>query len=173
MILRQLALVFGILSFLSFGGGNAVIPQLHADAVEQQHWIDSAEFSRFFALARLAPGPTMQMSALIGYAVAGLAGAVVAISALFVPAALLVFWLGRVWGRLHGHPWRDRVAAGLGPVVLGLVWAGIPPVASGAIDGPATLAIAGVTTLVMLTTEVNQAVVVLGAGVLGWLAFGR
>ena len=78
MIYARLALVFTILSVLGFGGGNAIIPQMHHDVVERFHWVTSQQFSQDFALARLAPGPTTTMSALIGYSVAGVPGAVVA-----------------------------------------------------------------------------------------------
>ncbi len=171
MVLRQLGAVFGVLSLLSFGGGNAIVPQMYADTVSRHHWITAAGFARDFALGRLAPGPTMNMSALIGYATAGFAGAAVAVVALFVPAGIIVYVLGRMWRKLHGHAWRDRIAAGFAPVVAGLIWAGIPPVASGAITVPATIAIAAAAAVIMLTTKVNQALVVLGAGVLGLVLF--
>ncbi len=167
----QLAAVFGVLSLLSFGGGNAIVPQMYADAVDQHHWLTATEFARFYALGRLAPGPTMNMSALIGYAAAGFAGAAIATTALFVPAGLLVYGLGRMWRRLHGNAWRDRIANGLAPVVAGLIWAGIPPVVRGAITTPTTIAIAVAAAVIMLTTKVNQALVVLAAGVLGVVLF--
>jgi chromate transporter len=165
--LGRLALVFTILSLLGFGGGSAIIPQMHADAVERFHWITSADFSRFFALARLAPGPTTTMAALIGYVVAGFTGACVATVAVFVPAGALVYAVDHVWGRMQGHPWRDRLARAIKPVVLGLIWAGVVTLAQGALDGPVTIALALVATVVLLRTEWNQALLVLGAGVLG------
>jgi chromate transporter len=173
MVLWQLTTVFGLLSLLSFGGGNAIVPQMYADSVVAHHWVDATEFARFFALGRLAPGPTMNMSALIGYATAGFAGALVAAAALFVPAGLIVYVLGRMWRKLHGNAWRDRIASGFAPVVAGLIWAGIPPVAGGSISlqAPATIAIAVAAAVLMLATKVNQALVVLGAGVLGFVLF--
>lgn len=169
MILGRLALVFAVLSLLGFGGGSAIIPQMHADAVDHYHWIGSADFSRFYALGRLAPGPTTTIAALIGYRVAGLAGASVAALAIFVPAGIVVFALGRLWERLHGHPWRDRFARGIAPVVLGLVWAGVATIGRGALDGPLTGVIALVAMVLMLRTKINQSLMILCAGVLGAL----
>lgn len=159
--------VFASLSLLSFGGGNALVPQMYADAVVRYHWVTTEQFSRFFALARLAPGPTMNMSTLIGYAVAGYPGAIIATAALFLPAALIVYLLGRAWRHFHAHPWRDHFAGAFAPVVLGLVWAGIPPIARGAVDAPATVAIAVVAGVLLYATKVNQAVVILAAGAIG------
>jgi chromate transporter len=170
MTLGRLAFVFAVLSLLGFGGGNAIIPQMHADVVDRFGWITSADFTRFYALGRLAPGPTTTMAALVGYAVAGFTGAVIATAAVFVPAGLLVYAAGHAWGRLHGNPWRDRFARAIKPVVLGLIWAGVVTLARGATDTPVTIVLALVAAVVMLRTEWNQALVVLGAGVVGAVA---
>jgi chromate transporter len=167
MTLQRLAIVFTVLSLLGFGGGNAIIPQMHADVVDKFHWITSADFTRFFGLAKLAPGPTTTMAALVGYAVAGLTGAVVATIAVFVPAGILVYGIGHVWNRLRGNPWRERFAEAIKPIVLGLIWAGVVTLSHGAIDGYVTIAIALVATVIMLRTEWNQAILVLAAGIAG------
>lgn len=171
MILWQLAGVFGVLSALGFGGGNAILPQMYADVVTHHHWLTAPEFSRFFALSRLAPGPAMTVSALIGYTVAGFPGAIVAAIAMFVPAAAIVFVLAQAWDRFHDHPWRRIFARAMIPIVLGLSWVGTIILGRGAIDGPATIAIALVAAVVIVATKVNTAVVVLLAGIAGAVLF--
>jgi len=156
-----------VLSLLGFGGGNAIIPQMHADVVERYHWISSATFTQFYGLGKLAPGPTTTMAALVGYAVAGALGAVVATAAVFLPAATLVYAVGHWWYRLQGNPWRERFARAIGPVVLGLIWAGVVTLARGAADAPVTIALAVIATVVLLRTDWNQAILVLVAGVVG------
>jgi chromate transporter len=170
MNLSRLALVFVVLSLLGFGGGNAIIPQMHADVVDRYHWISSQEFARFYALGKLAPGPTTSMAALVGYAVRGVLGAIVATAAVFVPAGVLVFFAGRAWDRLRGNPWRDRFARAIKPVVLGLIWAGVVTLARGATTTPATVALAVVAAAVLLRTDWNQSLLVLAAGVVGAVA---
>lgn len=169
MNLTRLALVFAVLSLLGFGGGNAIIPQMHADVVDKYHWISSAEFARFFALGKLAPGPTTLMAGLVGFAVRGVLGAVVATVAVFVPAAIVVLVLGHWWERLRGNAWRERFARAIKPVILGLIWAGVATLARGAADAPLTIGLAVVATVVMLRTEWNQSLLVLAAGVIGAL----
>jgi len=162
--------VFVVLSLLGFGGGSAIIPQMHADVVDRYHWISSATFTQFFALGKLAPGPTTSMAALVGYAVAGALGAVVATAAIFLPAAVVVYAVGHGWDRLRGNPWRDRFARAMAPVVLGLMWAGVVTLARGAVDAPVTAAVAVVAAIVLLRTDWNQAVLVLAAGIVGAFA---
>jgi chromate transporter len=170
-VLWQLTLVFSALSLLSFGGGNATVPQMYADAVTRYHWITGTEFARFFALGKLAPGPTMTMGTLIGYAVAGLPGAAVATAAILIPAGTVTFVLGRVWHLLRDWPWRERFGRAVGPVILGLIWAGGYAVAQDAIAGWGTVAIAVLALVVMLATKMNQAVLMLAAGVIGIVVF--
>jgi chromate transporter len=168
-VLFRLASVMALLSVLSFGGANAVLPQLHADVVDQQHWITSAELSRFWALGQLVPGPTLSVGALIGYAVAGLAGALVASIALYVPAAAIAYTLGSAWERYHANPWRDRLAAGFAPVVLGLIWAGCATLFRGAVDGVPTAAIAVVAGALIMGTRVHRVAIILAAGAIGYV----
>jgi chromate transporter len=171
MILWQLVGVFAVLSVLGFGGGNAILPQMYADVVTQHHWLDPAEFSRFYALSRLAPGPAMTVSALIGYTVAGFAGAVVAAAAMFVPAAVVVYALAHAWDRFAEHPWRAIFVRALVPIVLGLSWVGTIILGRGALDGPATVIIALAAAAAMLATKVNPALVIGIAGVAGAVLF--
>jgi len=167
VIYGRLALIFTILSLLGFGGGNAIIPQMHADVVDHYHWITSTDFARFYGLGKLSPGATTTMAALVGYAVAGLLGAVIATLAVFVPAGLVVFGTGHIWGKLRGNPWRERVARAIKPVVLGLIWAGVFTLARGVVGGPIAIAMAAAATALMLFTEWNQALMVLAAGAIG------
>jgi chromate transporter len=169
MELWRLASVMAVLSLFSFGGANAILPQMHSDVVDHQHWISSEQFARFWALGGLVPGPTLTVGSLIGYAVAGLAGAAVATIALFVPAALIVYALGSAWDRLRENPWRNRVAAAIAPVVLGLVWSGCVPLVHGAIDGLPTVIIAVIVGALLLVTKINRAAIVFAAGIVGYI----
>jgi len=169
MNLRALALVFAMLSLLGFGGGNAIIPQMHADVVDRYHWISAADFSRFYAIGKLAPGPTTSMASLVGYAVAGFAGAAVATAAIFLPAGLLVYVAGHWWERFRGNPLRNRFAAALKPVVLGLIWAGVVTLARGALGTWETIGLAVAATIALLRTDWNQSLMMVAAGIIGAL----
>jgi chromate transporter len=70
---------------------------------------------------------------------------------------------------MHAHPWRDAFARGIAPVVLGLIWASVWTIGTGAIDGWATVAVAAAATVLMLRTEWNQSLMILVAGVVGAL----
>ena len=121
--LLALAAVFAPLSLLSFGGGNAVLADIAAQAIAH-HWTSEREFADLFALSRAAPGPGSMLATLIGWKVAGIAGALVATIAFYLPSALLVFGAARVWGRWRGSPWHSAIERGLAPIAAGLFLSG-------------------------------------------------
>jgi len=119
--LGALAVCFLTLSLLAFGGANAVIPEMHRQAVEVAHWMSDREFAALFALAQAAPGPNIMVVTLIGWQVAGFAGALAATVAFMGPASVLTFFAYRLWSRFRHRPWLNAVQNGLTPVTVGLV----------------------------------------------------
>lgn len=120
--LAILAAVFAELSLLAVGGANALLPEMQREAAAFG-WAGPTEFAALFALAQAAPGPNMLVVTLIGWRVAGLAGALVATLAFVLPAALLTYTVAGLWQRFREAAWRQRVQAGLTPVTVGLVMA--------------------------------------------------
>lgn len=112
-----------VLGLISFGGVNSVLPALHHQAVNEQHWMTDRDFANLFALASVSPGPNFMVLALIGYKAAGAAGAIVATLALCIPTSLLVFAVVKVWDRFKTAHWREAVQAGLVPVCVGFIGA--------------------------------------------------
>jgi chromate transporter len=122
--LLALLFVFGPLSLLSIGGGASLLAEIAHQSVTVQHWTTDREFADLFAISRAAPGPGTMLSALIGWKVAGVTGAVVASAALYLPSSLLVYGVARVWGRWRGSPWHSAIERGLAPIAAGLILAG-------------------------------------------------
>jgi chromate transporter len=122
-ILFILAVQFAIMALLALGGANAVVPEMHRQAVELRGWMSEREFADMFAISQAAPGPNVMMVTLIGYHVAGITGALVTTFAMCGPTAVLAHFLGSAWDRFKDKPWRMVVQAGLVPISVGLVGA--------------------------------------------------
>src|SRR5262249_36278561 len=118
--LVTLAAFFAVTSLFAIGGGNAAIPEMHRYAVDIQHWLSDRQFADSFALAQLTPGPNLIIVTLIGYHVAGIAGAVVATLAMCGPTSVLAFFVGRASQRFTGAAWHGALSRGLIPVMIGL-----------------------------------------------------
>jgi chromate transporter len=118
--LTTLAAFFAVTSLFAVGGGNAAIPEMHRYAVDVQHWLTGRQFADSFALAQLTPGPNLIIVTLIGYQVAGIAGAVVATLAMCGPTSVLAFFVGQASERFTGAAWHGALSRGLIPVMIGL-----------------------------------------------------
>jgi len=123
--LLALALVFAPLSLVSLGGGPSIFAEMQRQAVEAQGWLTDGEFVDLFAISRAAPGPGSLIAALIGWKAAGLAGAVVAALGLYLPSSLLLLAVGHWWRRRRDSPARMLIEAGLAPIAVGLIFAGV------------------------------------------------
>jgi chromate transporter len=122
--LLTIILVFAPLSLISFGGGQAIIADMQHQVVDIRHWMSGPEFADLFALSRAAPGPSTLIAALIGWQVAGFAGAIVGTLAIYIPSSLVVYGAVRWWHASKDSPWRTALERGLMPVAVGLVFAG-------------------------------------------------
>jgi chromate transporter len=120
-ILGVLVTQFAILSLMAFGGANAVVPEIHRQAVDVHHWMTDREFASLFAIAQAAPGPNFLVATLVGWKAAGLAGALAATAAMCAPSCLLTYWLVKAWDRYRESAWRNAIAAGVAPVTVGLI----------------------------------------------------
>jgi chromate transporter len=121
--LAALALTFAPLSLLAVGGANAVIPEMHRQAVDVAGWMTDRQFAELFAIAQVAPGPNIIIVTLIGFHVAGIAGALAATTAMVGPSCVLTYFAARTWERFRAAHWRIVIQAGLVPVSVGLIGA--------------------------------------------------
>src|SRR5262249_26978267 len=119
--LIALAGYFALLSLFAVGGANAAIPEMHRISVDVMHWMTDRQFADSFAISQVSPGPHIIMVTLIGYHVAGLAGAAVATAAMCGPTCVLAFLVARTWDRFKEARWRVAIQGGLVPVSLGLI----------------------------------------------------
>jgi chromate transporter len=86
--LWRIAAYFAEAGAFVFGSGLAIVPFLHGGVVQRFGWLDERQFLDAVAVAMITPGPVVITVGFIGYLVAGLAGAVVAAAATFLPCYL-------------------------------------------------------------------------------------
>jgi chromate transporter len=106
---------------LSYGGGFVIIPLMQHDAVDRYHWLSGSQFLYAVALGQITPGPVVHTVAVVGYAAAGLAGALLAAVIAFSPSFLFVVFGARHFEQLRAN---DRVQAflnGAGPAAIGAI----------------------------------------------------
>jgi chromate transporter len=114
---------FALMSLFAVGGANSAIPEMHRVAVDVQHWMTDKQFADVFAISQLSPGPNVLIVTLIGYSVAGVAGALAATLAMCVPTAVLAYGVSRMLTRSTESRWPAIVQAALVPLSIGLMGA--------------------------------------------------
>ncbi|MDB5571985.1 MAG: Chromate transport protein ChrA [Hyphomicrobiales bacterium] len=123
--LLSLFVVMAPLSLASIGGATSIYAPMQHDVVDVHGWVTAREFLDLLAISRFIPGPSSILGAFVGMKVAGLAGALVAMVALYLPSSALCYAVGAVWSRHRGKPWVMAIEQGLGPVAAGLIMAGV------------------------------------------------
>jgi chromate transporter len=169
--LTTLFLHFAVLSLFAVGGANAAIPEMHRFAVEVMGWMSDRQFADMFAISHLSPGPNVIIVALIGFHVAGLAGAAVATAAMCGPTCLVAFFVTRTWERFKDARWRIAVQAGLVPVSLGLIAASAFVLARAADHNWVAGAITAGTAAAGFATRLNPLWVFAAGAALGFAGF--
>ena len=165
--LLDLAAQFMTLSLLSIGGANAIIPEMHLRAVDIEHWMTDADFSQMFALSQAAPGPNVLIVSLIGWKVAGVAGAIVSMLAMCGPSFVLTYQIARAWDRFRDAPLRIAIERGLAPVTVGLILSSGYVLTRTTDHSWPAYTLTGVTLVLALTTRVHPLWILSAAAGLG------
>jgi chromate transporter len=156
------------LSFVSIGGINAAVPELHRQVVEVNRWLSEQQFTDFFAIANAAPGPNLLIVTLIGYQLGGVIGALAATVALCTPTCLLTYFISHAWERFEEAPLRIAIQAGLMPITVGLVAATAYLIARVADQSPVAIAISAATAALAYFTRINPLWAFVAAAALGF-----
>ena len=155
MIVASLFFEFVLLSFVAFGGATALLPEMHRVVVEHHQWLDDTTFTHLYAIAQAAPGPNVLVVTLIGWKVAGLAGALVATVAMCLPMSVLIYLLIDRWESFAGRRWQKAISLGVAPLAVGLVFSGATLIAQAAGLGWAAWALLLLTVVVTLKTRTH------------------
>jgi chromate transporter len=170
-VLWEIAWRFASLSLLAIGGINALLPEIHRVAVDVEGWMTSAEFADLFALAQLAPGPNAMVISLLGWKVAGIAGAFVATIAACGPSSLLCYFAMRGLERMRNGKTRAVLQRALAPVAIGLILASGYTLARAADRSPGALLLTVVATAAIAFTRVNPVWILAVAAAVGVAGF--
>ncbi|HZQ62257.1 MAG TPA: chromate transporter [Casimicrobiaceae bacterium] len=171
-VLVELARQFLLLSLLSIGGVNALIPEIHRQVVEVHGWMTDAQFTEIFAISQAAPGPNFLVVTLIGFFVAGLLGALVSTFAICGPASLLTYTVAHVWDRFREARWRILIQRALAPITVGLMFSAGYVLTRVADHSVGAYVMTAVSAAAMLWTRIHPlAMLAIAAvlGILGWI----
>ncbi|MFY9674120.1 MAG: chromate transporter, partial [Terriglobales bacterium] len=167
--LWRLFLSFLKIGSVVFGSGYVLLAFLQAEFVERLHWLTDKQLLDAVAVGQFTPGPLFTTATFIGYVVAGWRGAIVATIGIFLPGFVLVAISGPVIPRLRRSPLfasaLDGVVAGSLALMAVVTW----QLGKASIVDWATLAIFGVSLIVLIRFHINSAWLILASAIAGLL----
>ena len=109
---------------LVFGGGPVVLPLLEAEVVEPG-WVEEDLFIAGFGAAQAIPGPVFTFSSYLGAVMDpepnGIAGAALALAALYLPSLLMVLATLPFFSSLRAHRGVQAALRGVNAAVIGIL----------------------------------------------------
>jgi chromate transporter len=163
--LSELAVLFGTLGIIGFGGPAAHIALIRREVVERRGWLTDAEMVDLVGVTSLIPGPnSTELAMLVGLRRAGRTGLVVAGLAFVIPAAAIVLGLAWAYVAYGTTPAGEAILYGIAPVIVAIVVAAVIAFARTALRSPVTIAL-GVAAALLWLAGVNEIVLLAGAAV--------
>ena len=154
---------------LVFGGGHVVLPLLEAEVV-RSGWVGAETFLAGYGAAQAVPGPLFTFAAYLGAVIAlpqgVLAGAALALVAVFLPGLLLLVGVLP----FRARPFARAAMAGANAAVVGILGAALyDPVFTSAVETPAQFTLALACFVLLTAWKAPPWVAVLVAGLGGML----
>lgn len=121
MILLRLFLEFAKVGLFSVGGGLATIPFLQ-DMGTRTGWFTDVDLTTMIAVSESTPGPMgVNMATYVGFAAAGIPGAVLATLGLIFPSIVVILIIAGFLQKFRQSRTVDAVFSGLRPASTALI----------------------------------------------------
>ena len=182
-MLLKIFLLFSRVALFSWGGGPASLALMQRETTAAG-WVDSAEFADAVAAGNALPGPIApQVSAFVGYKMAGIPGAIAAVAGTVLPTTILMLLMVIFFFGVKDSPAVKAMLQAVRPVVVGLlIWTAYDmaySIFSAKKSGWTTALLGGwdkalivVAAFVLLTlTRINPALIILGSAAFGFLVY--
>jgi chromate transporter len=168
--LGRLFLSFLKIGSVVFGSGYVLLAFLRSEFVDHLHWLTEKQLIDAVAVGQLTPGPVFTTATFIGYLVGRLPGALVATVGIFLPGFVFVAISGPVIPKIRRSPAAGAVLDGVVVGSLALIAVVAWQLGKASIRDWLTASVLVVSAIVLLRFKVNSAWLILGAGMVGWIA---
>ena len=159
------------IAMLSFGGPAGQIAVMHRILVDEKRWIGEQRFLHALNYCMLLPGPeAQQLATYIGWLMHKTKGGIVAGVLFVLPGAVAIMalsWIYVLYGKVGIV---SAIFFGLKAAVLAVVLQAVVRIGSRALKSNASRVLAAAAFVLIFFMGVPFPIIVLGAGVIGWLA---
>lgn len=169
--LREATGVWARIAALSFGGPAGQIAVMHRIVVEERRWVDEGRFLHALNVCMLLPGPeAQQLATYLGWLMHRTLGGVIAGVLFVIPGAVAIMALSIVYALYGQVPAIGALFFGLKAAVLAIVLQAVLRVGRRALRTRAQWALAAASFAGIFLLGLPFPVIVLGAGLIGFLA---
>jgi chromate transporter len=168
--LWALGIFFLKVGAFTFGGGLSMLAFIQDQVVDQFGWFTPREFVDGLALGQLTPGPILMLAAFVGFKVAGVSGAAVAGSAIFLPSFLMILSIVPLLTKMKDLQWLKAFMRGVGPAVIGALAVSLVQMAPHAAPDPFTWLLLALTVLLLLFRKTGPLPLMSGGAAIGLLS---
>ena len=158
------------LSAFTFGGGYVIVTLMKKKFVDEYHWIEENEMLDLVAIAQSSPGAIAVNGAIVvGYKLAGMAGAVTAIIATIIPPFVIISLISVFYNAFRTNflvsQMLEGMQAGVGAVIAAVVF----EMGAGVVHGknPVSMAIMVLAFLAACVLGINVVYSVIVCGLFG------
>lgn len=189
----DLFLTFARVGVCTFGGGYAMLPILQREVVEKKGWATDEELTDYFAVGQCTPGIiAVNTATFIGYKYKNVPGAVLASLGVVFPCLIIITAIAAFLSNFADIPVVRHALAGINAAVVALIASSVVKLGKSTLKNGAAIAIflcvlalavfgnlasfgtgAYGTLGTVLDTLTSPAVLIVLAGIVGFLLYGR
>ena len=162
--------LFGI-GGLTFGSGYAMLPFIQDAMVNHFHFVTNKEFQAALALSLLTPGPVTVISAFIGYKVAGVCGAALAMANMYLPSFAVVNLISDIYNHAGKLDKFKMVISGIVAAFFGTLWVVIIKLAGSSLVDLPTLGLALAAFGIQRFTKIDTLWIIIGGAFISLFIF--
>jgi chromate transporter len=167
---REALLYWLKLGFISFGGPAGQIAMMHKEVVENKKWMPENHFLHALNFCMLLPGPeAQQLATYIGWLLHGTRGALAAGILFVLPSVFILWGLSWIYVALGTIPSVAALFFGLKPAVAAIVAEAVIRIGKKSLKNKALVALAALSFVAIYFLNVPFPVIVLSAGVIGYV----
>lgn len=169
--IKKLGKIFIIMfriGLFTFGGGLVMIPQMSRDFADKYGWLEKEEIVDFFSVAQSLPGVVaVNASVMIGYRLAGVAGAVAAAFGAILPSLLVLIGVTIFYEAFISSPIVLGAMRGIRAAVTALLFYTALSLRKGSLTDAFCWVLFIAAAAISLFTDINVVFLLLGGALMG------
>ncbi|HBG44141.1 MAG TPA: chromate transporter, partial [Firmicutes bacterium] len=167
-LLWDLFFTFLRIGAFTIGGGYAMLPLIQKETVEKKQWVGEEEFAEIIGLSQTAPGAiAINSSVYLGFRVAGVSGAIFAVTGMVVPSLLIILTIAVFFERFSTISAVKAIFNGVRPAVMGLILAALFKIGKSVLKNMTSFIIFVVMLLIGAIFDLHPVLIILMAALAG------